>query len=250
MGNVIQSTAQIEAVSDLARVVRRSKNTRRLLFRGQNIDSPLLPKLARIAQRKSIPHKQVNKIERQMLERFQKESVPLLRGRAPANPWEWLSVAQHQGLPTRLLDWTANALAGLWFALAADPAEGDHGVLWVLDVSQENERSPTGTEDIFDLKRTFVFQPFHIDQRIVSQAAWFSVHRYSETHGKFVPLDQMGRFKRALNKYTVPVAKFDVIRRELRLMGVTQASMFPDLSGLCADIQADCIDSWRSLGTI
>jgi len=26
--------------------------------------------------------------------------------------------------------------------------------------------------------------------------------------------------------------------------------MFPDLSGLCADIQADCIDSWRPLQTI
>jgi hypothetical protein len=33
-------------------------------------------------------------------------------------------------------------------------------------------------------------------------------------------------------------------------MGITQASMFPDLSGLCADIQADCIDSWRPLRTI
>jgi hypothetical protein len=243
-------TTEIAAVSDLARVVRRSKNTRRLLFRGQNVDAPLLPKLVRIAEASSITREQFNKAERRMLERFQKESVPFFRGRPPANPWEWLSVAQHQGLPTRLLDWTANALAGLWFAVSADPPNGGvHGVLWVLDVSEENEKSPMGAEDIFNLKRTFVFQPFHIDQRIVSQAAWFSVHRYS-TSGKFVPLEQISRFKPALRKYTIPVGRFGTIRQELKLMGITQASMFPDLSGLCADIQADCIDSWRPLRTI
>ena len=244
------ASIEIRAVADLAKVVRRSTSTRRLLFRGQNVVQPLLPKLVRIAKEKSIPYTHLLKIERQMLDRFQKESVPLIRGRSPNNTWEWLSVAQHQGLPTRLLDWTANALAGLWFAVSADPREGDHGVLWVLDVSIDNERSPTATENVFDLQRTFVFQPFHIDQRIVSQAAWFSVHRYSEVHGKFVPLNRNKRFSNELTKYSIPVSRFGTIRRELRLMGVTQASMFPDLSGLCADIQADCIDSWRPLRTI
>jgi len=188
MTKPVQIAGQIDTVADLAKVVRRSKNTRRLLFRGQNIDKPLLPKLVRIAEEESIPYKQLLRVEQQMLDRLQKESVPFIRGRGPATLWEWLSVAQHQGMPTRLLDWTANALAGLWFAVSADPREGDHGVLWVLDVSAENERSPIVKEDVFDLKRTFVFQLFHIDQRIVAQAAWFSIHRYSAVRGKFVPL--------------------------------------------------------------
>jgi hypothetical protein len=246
----IQSAGQINAVADLAKVVRRSKNTRRLLFRGQNVDKPLLPKLVRIAEEKSIPYKQLLEIEQRMFNRLRRESVPFTHGRSPANTWEWLSIAQHQGMPTRLLDWSANALAGLWFAVSADSKDGDHGVLWVLDVSADNERSPTETENVFELSRTFVFQPFHIDQRIVAQAAWFSVHRYSEGRGKFVPLDHNVRFKGELMKYSIHVSRFRAIRQELRLMGVTQASMFPDLSGLCADIQAECIDSWRPLRTI
>ena len=183
-----------------------------------------------------------------MLERFRKESLPLLSGMRPQTDWEWLSVAQHQGMPTRLLDWTANALAGLWFAVASDDAPDD-GVLWVLDVEPANETQPT-TKDIFTLLRTYVFQPFHLDRRIVAQSAWFSVHRYSETVERFVPLDENSRFRASFTKLVIPRSRFEPLRQELRLMGVTQAAMFPDLGGLCADIQAELLDSWKPVTTI
>jgi hypothetical protein len=251
MATTQSSSDHIGAVADLAHVMQEFDGARRLLFRGQNVDEPLLPRIARIAQRKSISRDDLENIERRMLDRFRKECVPLIRGRAPTTPWEWLSIAQHQGLPTRLLDWTANALAGVWFAVAADPtADHAHGVLWVLNVPEQYERSPTEADDPFSFKETFVFQPFHLDQRIVSQAGWFTAHKFSDRFGKFLPLTRIGHFKTNIRKFIIPAERFGPLRRELRLMGVTQAAMFPDLSGLCADIQADCIDSWRSLRSI
>jgi hypothetical protein len=94
------------------------------------------------------------------------------------------------------------------------------------------------------------FKPFHVDRRIVAQSAWFSVHPYIQLKDKFVPLERNKRFDRDLTRLIVPRERFAAIRQELRLLGVSQASMFPDLSGLGADIQAEFIDSSRPLSTI
>lgn len=139
---------------------------------------------------------------------------------------------------------------GLWFVVASDlPNNGGDGVLWVLDVPPENETEPTG-KDIFALQRTYVFQPFHIDRRIVAQSAWFSVHWYSKKAGRFVPLNANARYAESLTKLVIPRGRFDPLRRELRQLGVTQATMFPDLGGLSADIQAEILDSWKPIGSI
>lgn len=241
----------IRFASELVRHLRQTPTDRRRLFRGQNTDKPLLPRIARLAEKNGIPFSEVTSLERKMLQRFRRESVPMLGGHNTHSDWELLSIAQHQGMPTRLLDWTANALAGLWFAVAVDPPETEgHGVVWVLEVDPANETTPTAKDDIFDLKRTFVFQPFHLDRRIVAQAAWFSVHRYTEVKDQFLPLERNSRYAGSLTCFTIPRGRFGPLRDELRLLGISPATMFPDLSGLGADIQAEFIDSGRPLRTI
>jgi hypothetical protein len=153
------------------RRLRQTTTDRRRLFRGQNTDKPLLPRIVRLAQKNGIPLAKVTEIERKMLQRFRRESAPMLGSSRGETDWQLLSIAQHQGMPTRLLDWTANALAGLWFAVSTDPPEGEkYGVVWVLEVDPADEKSPKPDEEIFTLAKTYVFPPHHLDRRIVAQS--------------------------------------------------------------------------------
>jgi hypothetical protein len=199
-------------------------------FRGQSdYEWPLQPKIDRpalVAHRTGRAWTRRHHEER-LLNDFQRGARPHVRIQ-PDGEWEWLAVAQHHGLATRLLDWTSNPLAALYFAVEERKPYGDSAV-WCYhhkgrgwpDCRQE---SPFAPADLIE------FRPAHLTPRITVQGGCFTAH--PDPTGT-VPVNPG-----ALRKIRIPSAQRDQLREELRRLGIERASLFPDLDGIAHSINS------------
>jgi hypothetical protein len=224
-------TVNINSLLGYMRYLEKECEAEDILFRGQQReDWTLLPKLARIKTKKGVLYS-----ERDMLTEFKRQSIPHLTI-TPTNDWEWLALAQHHGMATRLLDWTKNPLAALWFAVREPPNNGVDGVVWAFEVLERFHISDI-KESPLDQNGTRVYRPNNITASLVAQQGWFTVHAFTKSRKGFVPLEKNKRYKSKLIKLRISNDFFYDIRFHLDRCGVNEASMFPNIGGLSRHIQ-------------
>lgn len=175
---------------------------------------------------------------------------------AHQSEWIWLALAQHHGLPTRMLDWTYSPYTALHFA-TVDLSEYDRdGVIWMVNYVQMHEMLPTKLKKILRDERSnaftaemleqaaptlasleklssddfaVFFEPPSLDERIVNQFALFSFMSNPERD-----------FEQWLKKHAKGLVRRIVVPRELKWeardkldqANITERVLFPGLDGL------------------
>lgn len=242
---LIQSPLTAEPIADLGSFVNKitAEARKHTLFRGQPERWELVPGIGRIAGANQ-------QVERRYLDRFQKLGARLVETSVKSE-WEWLSVAQHRGMRTRLLDWTPNPLVALWFALAGHRDEHTQPVVFALEpdpASDENHELP---ESPFEIQRVSIYRPFDLDSRIRAQASIFTAHPWSNVkRDRMVPISVAsgtGDLRPGqVREYPLRRQAVNEIRNQLKNCGLNGFSLFPDLEGLARTLTADLLSELAS----
>jgi hypothetical protein len=163
------------------------------------------------------------KAELEALVRFELEARPYFT-HLPQNPWELMAIAQHHGLPTRLLDWTNNPLVALYFAVT----RGHDCDAAVYLFHWERWFTPAmRADDPFDVGEIVGLAVSHLTPRLAAQAGLFTLQP-DPTAEFSVP---------TLRRIRIPAAARHQLRQTLFGYNITEKSLFPGLDGVAAHLK-------------
>lgn len=252
---------------------RLFKIIERWVFRGQaDSDWSLQTTLERGAEINSTYIRDIPKIEQKIIDKFQRRALHYL-DKLPEkeNTLEWLSLIQHHGGPTRLLDFSYSYYVSLFFSI--DQAFKESSVYCLnkdlvkkkgLETEQwrglDDENRFGSREYCNDALKeqtlsplVMLVEPFNMHERLSRQQGLFAVpfegqqsfeynlsltvNRYQKALPKskniksYVEILDVLQNECALLKVKIPQDLHNEIRKELKLMNITSETLYPGIDG-------------------
>lgn len=208
-----------------------------------------------------------------MFNEFKIKAGPFLE-KEPKNDFEWMFLMQHYGVPTRLLDWTTNALIALYFAIESTPSNNEP----YNDEETSLEKCLSLPEGEFSEHAAAVFAlcPEMFNEASISKKRIIPISEeydnwnvyinpmskdgannilpiaiapnhvdkriraqsgFFTLHGTSIfPIDYYEPIRNNLIKIMIPYKFIPTMVRDLDAVGITDSLVFPDLSGLAKEV--------------
>jgi hypothetical protein len=211
-----------------------------VVFRGvtDSKNHKLIPSVGRIDQ-SILCGLSISDYERETLNRFKLRANSEITPQ-PKDDWEWLALAQHHGLPTRLLDWTSSPLIALYFATKPEIQDDgklkkcneNGGAIYAFHTCSYLDTSCSGPPT--DFSGFGLFYPSHITRRITGQFGLFSIQPDPTKELNEVIDENEGNW---IKKIEFSRETAQQIQRRLYLLGIRHETVFPDLDGFTFDLK-------------
>jgi hypothetical protein len=275
MGNMAYTTCCISKWEDLLENVSNKKDEQ-WFYRGMASASwKLETTLDRACKDANGSLVKAPELERDLLREFQRRFHQYSPQYMPDedNTLEWLSLMQHYGAPTRLLDWTFSVFVAAYFAFESPKSEPDERVaIWALRWGEKEHKAfvevirkqdpqlaisalrlhhlPEKPPDEFSRifmrpKRISLVRPanpFRLNERLTLQQGEFFVP--GDISKSF--MENLAEYQALLNKakqcplvvfkYVIPVKEREKALRYLNRMNVSNATLFPGLEGFARSL--------------
>lgn len=257
------SEREVKTIDDLVRELNVLPN--HFAFRGQaNANWELTSTLERVIGRKWSAEN-ARRFESYSLQLFQsKYRIYSGPEHVPTSKLSWLSVMQHYGVPTRLIDFTTSPYIALYFALETyDPLSQNDFAVYAIDYTaimeasiqhikkvdskfSETRSSLNGKQDsIFDdvvdryaYDIAWVTEPKELNARIDRQSGTFLISgNLEKTIGSVVNLPLYEGA--TILKFRIPARLYEGVYVALRKMSINSKSIYGDLGGLATSIRME-----------
>jgi hypothetical protein len=191
--------------------------------------------------------------------------------------WYVMAVAQHNGLPTRCLDWAASPLVAVHFACGDETRKGLDGVVWCLHagalrtINRENHEAAAvldrkawvydtrlleskfrdldaldATHDASrqDTRLLLLWEPPSLDDRIANQSGLLSVMNSATGSQHAFLADNARAHPGLLHRIVIAAEAKPEIRAMLDQNNISERTLYPGLPGLCAWLKRYYAKAW------
>ncbi|WOD08532.1 FRG domain-containing protein [Marinomonas sp. GJ51-6] len=253
------------------RIVEAQSNMGLEIYRGESrlYEVPLEPSLFRQYRAgKFGTNVPLSALEKSMIEEFKRQSFSSFKTQhsIPNNPLEWFTLAQHYGLPTRLIDWTTNPMVALYFAIEKN--DDEDGYIY-FNSNIEIFEYESADSIVFEKGEMLINgRPYNPHQYTILSNSSYDINDDSIYHEEIIFHRPKYIDERYSNQCTVlacpgsrdvAFSKFDreriiipsiikpTLRRYLNKIGINSAFIYPGLSGITANITKNFSDEYLAM---